>query len=148
MTVKEKFLSLEMRIFNFKIFNNTLLTNDRLSNFDLFTEPECSYCKVIEYLTNNKENLVHLFIECKCLQHIYEFVFNQLLINRYTIGQNLTGSTANNFITRTGENIIFSYLNFFIYHERLKRRIPCLNALKDFFSGIMFGKKKPSLKNI
>ena len=148
MTVKEKFLSLEMRIFNFKIFNNTLLTNDRLSNFDLLTEPECSYCKVIEYLTNNKENLVHLFIECKCLQHIYEFVFNQLLINRCTIGQNLTGSTANNFITRTGENIIFSYLNFFIYHERLKRRIPCLNALKDFFSGIMFGKKKPSLKNI
>ena len=54
-----------LRIFQFKIFNNILYLNKKISKFDLNTSPLCSLCN------QNPEDIPHLFCNCAKTQDLW-----------------------------------------------------------------------------
>ena len=65
-----------LRIFQYKILNNILYLNERLSKIDPTVSSLCSLCK------KGPENVIHLFCECsitKSLWHSLQKTFGSLL---------------------------------------------------------------------
>ena len=59
----------------------------------------------------------------------------------------LLGSTSENSIIRTGENLAYSHLNYFIFNFRKKCRIPTILEFKIYFINQIKNIHSPSLKN-
>ena len=69
-------IDISLRIFQYKILNNILYLNERLSKIDPTVSSLCSLCK------KAPENVIHLFCECsitKSLWHSLQKTFSSLL---------------------------------------------------------------------
>ena len=55
----------KIRIFQYKLLNNVLYLNKRLSHFGIISQPKCSICELYD------ETPQHLFYECIYTQHLW-----------------------------------------------------------------------------
>jgi hypothetical protein len=58
------FLQNETREFFFKERNNCLALNNRTAHFLANVDEKCSFCRIVNPETNQKENFRHLFFDC------------------------------------------------------------------------------------
>ena len=125
------FLSMDLREFSFKFFNNSLGTNQRLSNFVPGRAAGCSFCTLKNIGPIPIETVIHLFFYCDLVQPImnwFEITFLSDL-NLDTREKRLKfwffGIIHNNNIT----NILFplalaqSFL-YSIWRTKLQKRLP------------------------
>ena len=125
------FLPMDLREFSFKFFNNSLGTNQRLSNFIPGRAPGCSFCTLKNHGPIPIETVVHLFFDCDSVQPIMNWFETTFLsdLNLDTREKRLKfwffGIIHNNNLT----NILFPLalsqtLLFSIWRTKLQKRLP------------------------
>jgi hypothetical protein len=68
----------DFKTFQFNCRNNTLPLNNRLSKFIKEISPLCTFCKIADPQTENRDGYKHCFFECRSVSDIL-FVLNQKL---------------------------------------------------------------------
>ena len=61
---KWSWLNNDMRNFIYLLRNNGLMLNNRLNAFDPTISPICTFCKILDRDTCNRDGLAHFFMEC------------------------------------------------------------------------------------
>ena len=92
-----------LRIFQFKILNNILYLNKRISKFDLNVSPLCSLCN--QY----PEDILHLFCKCAKTQDLWNSLAN-------VFGENLDSPQLNPTIVFLGESNVQDNDNVLLNH--------------------------------
>jgi hypothetical protein len=72
------FLSCSLRTFLFKLHNNTLTVNTRLSHFVRGVSRNCSLCEITRNPEHNDETIFHLFFSCAVSERIRNQFYNWL----------------------------------------------------------------------
>ena len=125
------FLPMDLREFSFKFFNNSLGTNQRLSNFVPGRAPGCSFCTLKNNGPIPTETVIHLFFDCDSVQPIMNWFETTFLsdLNLDNREKRLKfwffGIIQNNNTT----NILFSLalaqtFLFSIWRTKLQKRLP------------------------
>ena len=67
-------LDTNLRVFQYKLLNLIIFTNDKLFKFQLEDSPSCTFCKT------NEESLEHLLFFCKIIEFFWKEVLSWLAI--------------------------------------------------------------------
>jgi hypothetical protein len=95
------FLQNETREFLFKERNNCLALNNRTAHFLANVNEKCSFCRIINPETNQKENFRHLFFDCPVTRTALN---GFLLLSRLRIRGNNPNFKKNFWYGTTNEN--------------------------------------------
>ncbi len=121
------FLPNDYREFLFKERNNCLGLNSRVAHFQENTTDQCSFCRILNQDTNNRETFPHLFLDCPVIRT----ALNGFL---RLSGSNIQGNDPNlkfcywfgmyNNEHNKSLALVFSTFRFCIWKFRLRKRIP------------------------
>ena len=135
---KFSFITINIREFIFKFLNNRLAFNANLSHYqNSTTPPDCTFCSLTNLRPVCKETYRHFFIGCPTTIKLFDLYFNGFLerkIEYKNINLLLLGAPANlDSAPKLILNIELLLFNFFIFREKLSRKIPLLINLNNFF---------------
>jgi hypothetical protein len=130
-----------LREFSFKLRNNILGINTRVSHFNNNVDRACTFCRITE--RNNvqlpDESFIHIFFECKSTKRVLDIFFTQYLdwdiLDRNGMKRLLfTGmdpemSTPNFFLLTVMTTVLF-----YVWQCKLQKKVPTLESLlNDLF---------------
>lgn len=127
------FLDNQMRTFLFKLYNNTLGLNYRVTHFNPNVEPFCTFCTILGVENLERETPRHLFLECLAVEQIYENFFRITLglvewrAADYLTYPQLTDSPTEQFLF-----IISSLVKVYIWNCKLRHQVPVQDNLENF----------------
>ena len=124
-----------MKTFLFKLHNNILGTNSRVSKFVGGHESSCTFCDILKSTIENKETISHLFFDCdtteRLLNAFYSWIFNQdREIGRLEFFVGFLKEEEKNQEILTIVNCI---VKKYIWDCKLRHTLPDLTALKSIF---------------
>jgi len=76
------------RTFCFKLHNNTLGTNNRVSKFIRGKNADCTFCEMREIPDAEPETILHLFYSCESVETLIQETFAWLLQERQPVKRN------------------------------------------------------------
>jgi hypothetical protein len=133
---------------------NTLALNNRLHSFLPDIDPRCTYCKIVNPNTQERDSFSHCFLLCETVKNILTDFFSHMnvmvsnnddFLNLYWFGQ-YTNDDSMSKNTVQCYNIVFDILRYVIYKSRLKHYIPStdmvLNHVKFIIQCICRASKK------
>ena len=113
-----------LRIFQFKILNNILYLNEKISKFDLNVNPLCSLCN------QHPEDILHLLCNCAKTQDLWNSFANALGENLDLPQLNPTIAFLGESNTQGNDNVLLNHILLlfkkFIYD---KKKTPSQNSL-------------------
>lgn len=122
------FLSIELRNFGFKLFNNYLKFNSSISHFSENVSAACTFCTVSKALPAPKETISHFCLNCPTVVGFVSNHFNNLLANtNIQFEQNFMLLGASNDISGNLAmliNIEILIVSLFLFNTRLRNKIP------------------------
>jgi len=77
------FLDNSTRVFSFKLHNNTLGLNTRVSKFIRGHSHECSFCQITQNGEDNRETPLHFFFQCDSVETIFDDTFEEIFGPRH-----------------------------------------------------------------
>ena len=121
-------LDTNLRVFQYKLLNRIIFTNDKLFKFKLVDSPSCTFCKT------NEESLEHLLFSCKITEFFWKEVLSWLAILKnervdFSLIDVLFGKfdIVEDFIVI---NHILLLAKFYIYRSKLNNTNPSLEVFK------------------
>ena len=132
----------KMRIFQYKINLNCLMTNTRLFKMNLIDSDICTFCN------NHPENMKHLFWECICVNKIWKDfkTWFEGYINT-NIDLNYRNIIFGFFDSGPLINLCLILIKKVIYNSRFKKRIPSLIPFKHMIKFQYKLEKKIAVNN-
>jgi hypothetical protein len=133
------YFSIDMRMFLFKMHNNTLGLNNRVAHFVRDRDPICTFCQINRRGDAVDENTIHLFYECPSVESVRDLFF----IWAYREGRDYTISRSELFLVHTIGNtneinggtvtrtIIAKVFLKYIWDSRCRFSLPNLEELKE-----------------
>jgi hypothetical protein len=122
------YLPNKFKEFHFKFHNNLIGLNSRVSHFNQYINPECTFCTKRKWLPAQRETLRHLFYDCPEVNPIYLYFFRVIAPSLQTLNddEKLTlwfgGSVKNK---KHVDNVILNLLLrlsvFYIWENKLKK---------------------------
>jgi hypothetical protein len=134
------FLQNEMREFLFKEHNNCLGLNNRTVHFLANTNDKCSFCRIINPETTQKESFRHLFFDCPITRTaLYGFIhLSRLQIQRNDPNlKNIFWYGKTNTTECTDLLLIFEIFRYCIWKCKLRKTIPRSLDITDTVSTIL-----------
>jgi exonuclease III len=129
------YLSNDVRVFIFKLHNNTLPVNTILSHFVRDIGRNCTFCDILRVPEEDDESIFHLFFSCPTSERLrhnfYSWISNGTLLNvsrRQFFGE---FREPNNFYNEL-LNICTKLFKKFIWDSRVRKTIPAIENLKNF----------------
>ena len=121
-------LDTNLRVFQYKLLNRIIFTNDKLFKFKLLDSPSCTCCET------NEESLEHLLFSCKITEFFWKEVLSWLAILKnervdFSLIDVLFGkfNIVEDFIVI---NHILLLAKFYIYRSKLNNTKPSLEVFK------------------
>jgi hypothetical protein len=133
----KSYLDNSTRTFLFKLHNNTLGTNTRLSHFVRDHSRICTFCALTRNPTDEDENPLHLFFQCRSTEPVVLGILSWFMENendfRRISRQNYFGtfhmeSTAKNVVLQ----LVCALIKKYIWDCKLRFSLPNLDCGKDF----------------
>ncbi len=128
------------RTFLFKLHNNTLGTNARVSHFARDQSRLCTFCNITRNPEDESESVLHLFFQCRSTEPVVLGIQEWALNNRFDFEsvsrRNFFGvytfdSVAKNIVMQ----VIGVLIKKYIWDCKTRHGIPNLNDGKDFVRG-------------
>jgi hypothetical protein len=127
------FLENSTRVFAFKLFNNVLGTNNRVSKFVRNHSPFCTFCEILGREELERESINHLFQDCPSVEPLITSI-----IRWFWHGTNNTVSRKDYLCGKSDEdtsktriwNIFVLTIKYYIWTCKLRHRVPVLEQLK------------------
>jgi len=133
------YLQNSTRTFIFKLHNNTLGTNTRVSNFVRGHPRTCTFCDLRENPEENDETILHLFFECVHVEQVLVDYFTIFLNsdtprflsrNEFFVGFNGADTKKNRVL-----NLVCFLVKYYIWECRSRFSIPNLERLRNYVAG-------------
>jgi hypothetical protein len=121
------FLPNDYREFLFKERNNCLGLNSRVAHFQENTTDQCSFCRILNRDTVNRETFLHLFLDCPVTRTALNGFLRLSGSNIHGNDPNLKFSYWFGFHNNEHSKsvaLVFSTFRFCIWKFRLRKRIP------------------------
>jgi hypothetical protein len=128
------------RTFLFKLHNNTLGTNTRMSHFVRNHSRICTFCNITRNPDDEAENVIHLFFQCRSTEPVVlglqEWALNNGALFARVTRQNFFGiynfdSVSKNVIVQ----IVAALIKKYIWDCKTRFALPILTEGKDFVRG-------------
>jgi hypothetical protein len=128
------------RTFIFKLHNNTLGTNARVSHFARNQSRICTFCNITRNPDDEDESVIHLFFQCRSTEPVVlglqEWVLNNRLLFERTTRQNFFGVyNFDNVSKNVVMQIISALIKKYIWDCKTRFSLPVLNEGKDYIRG-------------
>ena len=144
------FLPNNIREFSFKFLFNLLKFNGAISHFDEEVDPSCTFCTLAGRRPPPKETIQHFFQGCSTNINIVSDYFTDFLQGWPTI------HFENNFILRGSPNNLLDFqiliinieillVNFYLYKQKIRKRLPSKNSLNIFLDSTRESFKNTSM---
>jgi hypothetical protein len=121
-----------MRTFSFKLYNNVLGINSRVSHFSDEVNAGCTFCHKVGNLPCPKETVSHLFFYCPAvstiIEEFYERTFNDI---QPTLSNYFYASFSDNVDDNIFASCIIDILKFCIWELKLKKIVPTFNLVRS-----------------
>jgi hypothetical protein len=133
------YFSIDMRMFLFKMHNNTLGLNNRVAHFVRDQDPICTFCQINRRGDAADENTIHLFYECPAVESVRDPFF----VWAYREGRGFSISRSELFLVQTVGNsqeinggtvtrtIIAKLFLKYIWDSRCRFSLPNLEEMKE-----------------
>jgi hypothetical protein len=134
------FFSNNMRVFLFKLHNNTLGLNNRVAHFIRDHSPICTFCRIMRRNDAHDESVLHLFYECVYVEEIrdafFQWAFDEDI--PFVISRQDLFSVQTRFGTTNGTTLIKTviaklYLKY-IWDCRNRNCLPELDGIKQYIA--------------
>jgi hypothetical protein len=132
-----RFFSNNVRVFIFKLHNNTLGINTRVSHFIRGISRNCSFCEIARNPEPVDETIFHLFYDCPTAELIRTNFFKWLMednnfnLHRHEFFCCCWGIHDNKNANRVMTTILLLF-KFFLWENKLRKTLPDLQLLKKF----------------
>jgi hypothetical protein len=128
------------RTFIFKLHNNTLGTNARVSHFARNQSRICTFCNITRNPDDEDESVIHLFFQCRSTEPVVlglqEWALNNRLLFERTTRQNFFGVyNFDNVSKNVVMQIISALIKKYIWDCKTRFSLPVLNEGKDYIRG-------------
>ena len=114
-------------IFQYKILNRILSTNNYLMKCNLKETSLCTFCN------ETRETLIHIFWDCSIVKSLWlefaDFVFSECNLTFPVSAKNIILGSEN---SNTLVNLLIILIKYFIYSCRLDGSLPNMNGIKKF----------------
>jgi hypothetical protein len=125
-----------MRTFIFKLHNNTLAINTRLSHFIRGHSRNCTFCDLVENALVEDETVYHLFFSCDTIENIRQDFFSWFRMDRNFIISRQEYFGVYNKNGNEDENFIMfwtiKYFQYYIWLCKMRKTLPNLVHAKHF----------------
>jgi hypothetical protein len=119
------FLENNVRTFAFKLFNNALGTNKRVSHFVRGHLPHCTFCVLAGDPDLEEESINHLFQDCGSVEPVILDIINWFWAGERTSRQDYLCGMASDDVKKSFLwNIFVLILKFYIWDCKLKFKLP------------------------
>jgi hypothetical protein len=129
----QSFLENSVRTFSFKLFNNVLGTNQRVSRFIAGHSPWCTFCTIMRTPDLEEESINHLFQHCPVVEPIIlettRWFWGNIELTR-TRKDFMCGQKTDNNGKDLVWNIFALIVKYCIWDCKLKYKVPVLNTIK------------------
>ena len=95
-----------LRVFQYKLLNNIIYSNKRISKFDPAANPLCSLC------SQAPEDVVHLFCHCQKTQQLWELLHSMLHGNITLPDLDPTLEVVSKWCIENNNNLIVNHIVF------------------------------------
>jgi len=130
------FLDTGVRTFVFKLHNNSIGTNLRVSKFVRGHSPICTFCALTENPDDKQESILHLFFQCRTVEPlIMEYYSNILGNEEFEVMQRKNffgGFNRGEKSTKTVLLFINLWFKYYIWMCRLRKCIPTLGGVRNY----------------
>jgi hypothetical protein len=134
------YFSSNMRVFLFKLHNNTLGLNNRVAHFIRDHSPICTFCRIMRRNDAQDESVLHLFYECAYVEGIpdafFQWAFDEdvpFVISRQDLFLIQTRFGTTNGTTLIKTVIAKLYLKY-IWDCRNRNCLPELEGIKQYIA--------------
>jgi hypothetical protein len=130
-----RYYSNNLRVFLFKLHNNTLAVNTRLSHFVRGNSRSCTFCELTRNPDPEEETVFHFFYDCRTTERLRESFFRWLTVdNNFNLGRHeffccCWGRNRNE--THVMQAVIKLFMQY-LWESKLRRSVPELLGLKKF----------------
>jgi hypothetical protein len=126
------FLNMDVRIFIFKYFNNTLGLGARVNHINSDIDASCTFCRICKILPAQRENFDHFFWYCSTTAKLIEyftanFLTLELTKETYFNYGGIIPDEQYSFI------IFLCIFRYVLWSYKLKKRLPYWLSFKDAF---------------
>jgi hypothetical protein len=119
-----------MRTFLFKLYNNVLGTNSRVSHFNDEVNAGCTFCHKVGNLPCPKETVSHLFFFCPVVSTIIDEFYERTFIDiQPTLSNYFCATFSDNVDDNIFASCIIDTLKFCIWELKLKKLVPTFNLV-------------------
>ena len=103
-----------IRVFQYKLLNNIIYINKRISKFDPAVNPPCSLC------SQAPEDVAHLFCHCQKTHHLWELLRSMLHKHITLADLDPTPAVVGKWCIENNNNLIVNHINLIFkkfYHD-------------------------------
>jgi hypothetical protein len=123
------FIGNDLRDFFFKCRQNYLSLNNRRAAYDPDVNPLCTFCRIRDPVTANRESFDHLFFSCHTTRAIIDSIitnlFNVVLPNEFVLKQLIwNGEYENNDEINFPLVFFWESVRYIIYRYKIRKRVP------------------------
>jgi hypothetical protein len=123
------------RNFLFNCRNNKLPLNNRLSKYIKEISPLCTFCKIQDPETSNRDGFKHCFFDCQMVKKILVLLKNKLGLNSNLLSDDFQtlywyGYNDNILDHQQSFLIFFDSFRYMIYKFRLRHVVPLYSTLE------------------
>jgi exonuclease III len=131
----KQFLSNEVRVFIFKLHNNTLPVNVILSHFARDVGRNCSFCDLIRNPLEEPETVLHFFYNCEVSENIRVEFFKWITgDNNFSVTRRefFSGFKLHNNYQIEFLNVVTKFFKKYLWDCKLRKTLPALNDCKGY----------------
>jgi exonuclease III len=129
-------LANELKVFIFNCRYNLLPLNNRLHSYRPEVDPRCTFCRIRDNETTQRDSFVHFFFNCATTKYLLNYIISKLNLDPETVGGDFKQmywygihgpnvTKMNNFLT----TLLFDVFRYILYKHKIRRHIPNRDVL-------------------
>jgi hypothetical protein len=123
-----------MRAFLFKLYNNTLAINTRVSHFNRNVDRNCELCNIIGNPDPEDESILHLFYNCTPVESLRTRLFTKLLGRDLTRQEFFVEPNFQNYNRTKTVKMISLLLMYFVWESKKRFCIPSYGLFEQYYT--------------